>query len=261
MNEPDEIIKRQWGKGRIRGGRHAFRLAMVMREVKAHFPWGARVLDAGCGDGTLSIELIGTGYDVSAVDASQKCVARLKESLSTFVIPGDGSFSGASVADLAALPFPDSSFDAAVSGEVLEHLEDDRSAVAEFFRVLRPGGTCIVTVPANPDLFGIEDEWAGHVRRYEKDGLQKMFEKAGFATVELYHWGWPVTWLYNRLLFQRWLKGKLSGGGDPDESGEGGGLATNPVVMALMYAAFSLDRLFTWLPFGIGLVGVFRKPE
>lgn len=55
-------------------------------------------------------------------------------------------------ADLTALPFPDSSFEFAVCSHVLEHIDDDRKAMSELFRVLRPGGTAVVMVPIDMKL-------------------------------------------------------------------------------------------------------------
>lgn len=55
-------------------------------------------------------------------------------------------------ADLTSLPFPDSSFDFAICSHVLEHIDDDRKAMAELFRILRPGGTAVVMVPIDMKL-------------------------------------------------------------------------------------------------------------
>jgi hypothetical protein len=54
-------------------------------------------------------------------------------------------------ADLTALPFGDASFDFAICSHVLEHIEDDRAAIAELFRVLAPGGRAVVMVPIEMD--------------------------------------------------------------------------------------------------------------
>jgi predicted SAM-dependent methyltransferase len=53
-------------------------------------------------------------------------------------------------ADIRQLPLPDASYDVVIANHVLEHVDDDRRAMAELFRVLRPGGTALLTVPLNP---------------------------------------------------------------------------------------------------------------
>ena len=66
------------------------------------------------------------------------------------------------------LPFSDGAFDAAVALDVLEHLDDDRAAAAELGRVVRPGGFLVVFVPAFQILWGYNDEYSHHRRRYRQ---------------------------------------------------------------------------------------------
>src|SRR5579859_2648034 len=74
-------------------------------------------------------------------------------------------------ADVTALPFADESFDSVVLGEVLEHVENARGALAEARRVLRPNGVLVLSVPSGPERMGPSDRWAGHLRRYDRSGL------------------------------------------------------------------------------------------
>ena len=100
------------------------------------------MLDAGAGQGTLSVKLATLGFEVTSADASEAAVAVLRDRAPGRVVE----------ADVTALPFDDESFDAAVLGEVLEHVENDRQALAEVTRVLRPQGVLALSVPANPKL-------------------------------------------------------------------------------------------------------------
>ena len=63
--------------------------------------------------------------------------------------------------------------------DVLEHIEDDRGALAEIRRVLRPGGTLLATVPAYRWMWGPQDEISHHYRRYVRDELSEKIEASG----------------------------------------------------------------------------------
>jgi SAM-dependent methyltransferase len=104
------------------------KLEAVRRYLNA-LPPASRVLDAGCGEGVLIDEYAGR-LDITGVDANYS---------SANVVSGS----------VAALPFPDASFDRALCLDVLEHLQfdDQPQAFAELFRVLRPGGELFVSVP------------------------------------------------------------------------------------------------------------------
>jgi 2-polyprenyl-3-methyl-5-hydroxy-6-metoxy-1,4-benzoquinol methylase len=93
-----------------------------------------------------------------------------------------------------------------ISSEVLEHVENDRKAVKELWRVLKKRGVCAVSVPANPDLWDKSDEWAGHKRRYTKEGLISLFEGNGFKIEEVFFWGFPLVRIYNRFFSELYKK-------------------------------------------------------
>ena len=147
-----------------------------------------------------------------------------------------GAVASASVvqADGRTLPFPDASFDAAVLGEVLEHIEDDRGALTEVARVLRSQGVLTLSVPANPRLYGPSDSWAGHVRRYTRPELLETCTAAGFTVVRCVGWGFPMSRLYHRHVYERYLNRR-----GPAQPARGHG----PLV-ALVGALLQLDRLF-----------------
>lgn len=102
------------------------------------------------------------------------------------------------------MPYPDNSFDAVILSEVLEHIDDDQSALKEAYRVLKPGGVVAITVPhANypfwwdpinkslETLFNTHIQngpfagiWANHVRLYTQPELREAVLGAGFAVEE-----------------------------------------------------------------------------
>lgn len=100
---------------------------------------GRRILDAGCGSGPLFAELRAKGAVVSGFDQSAGMIEHARRLL--------GADADLRVADLTdPLPFPDAEFDDVVASLVLHYLRDWEPVLAEFRRVLKPGGRLIASV-------------------------------------------------------------------------------------------------------------------
>jgi SAM-dependent methyltransferase len=205
------------------GPRHELRERLLLDLFLSAGP-GPDVLNAGAGQGTLTQKLAEVGYEVTSTDVSPHAVELLH-----------GRTPGRTVeADLTSLPFADASFDAVVLGEVLEHVEDDRRALVEVARVLRQEGVLALSVPANPKLFGPSDVWAGHVRRYTRPELLDACSAAGFTVRRCVAWGFPMSRLYHRHVYERYLNRR--GPARPQRQ-------HGPFV-ALVGGLLQLDRLF-----------------
>jgi SAM-dependent methyltransferase len=90
--------------------------------------------------------------------------------------------------DATSLPLADGSLDLVVAFDILEHLVDDDAAVREVHRVLRPSGTYLVAVPADPRLWSSHDEAVQHVRRYTRSTLVSLLERDGFEVTSVMSW-------------------------------------------------------------------------
>lgn len=152
---------------------------------------GDRVLDVGAGFGRHVFECARRGADVVALDYAEDEVVQTRLTLGGMVDAGEidlERFKGVLRGDATKLPFADDSFDVVITSEVLEHIQDDVSAIAEMVRVLKPGGHFAATVPAwFPEKINwmLSDEYhapkseGGHVRIYSSTELSAKLRTAG----------------------------------------------------------------------------------
>ncbi len=91
-------------------------------------------------------------------------------------------------ADATRLPIDDAALDLVVAFDILEHIEDDELAVREVARILRPEGTFLVAVPADPRLWSAHDVAVDHVRRYTRETLSSVLHRGGFEVVDMTSW-------------------------------------------------------------------------
>jgi SAM-dependent methyltransferase len=202
----------------------------------------------------MTLALLEAGLDVVSVDASPEFVALLAERVAS---RAPDRIAPVEVGDLHALRFPDRSFDGVVCGEVLEHLDDDAGALAEFTRVLAPGGLVVVSVPANPWRYDWVDAWAGHRRRYSVEDLETRMHGAGLVDVRVTSWGFPFTGLYHRHVYRPLLRRRLARGATPPT---GGGRASQVAGRGLR-AILEIDSVFQGrFPGWFGLIASARRP-
>lgn len=139
------------------------------------------ILDIGCGAGTTLKELnrAGRGYgmDVSTT-ALEYCLQRGIDS----VCMGDAS----------QLPHRSERFDLVLSVDVLEHVEDDVGAMREMYRVAKPGGVIIFTLPAFQFLWSRRDDQCHHVRRYRLSEVKEKAREAGLQILRASYINLPL---------------------------------------------------------------------
>jgi SAM-dependent methyltransferase len=147
---------------------------LVHRALASRQP--ARVLDCGCGTGAnlhmLAPYGAAYGFDLSAVGLQ---------------IGRDRGRKGLVRASAAAVPFTSGAFDLVTSFDVLYSLDEpsERAAVAEMFRLTRPGGYAIVNVAAMPVLRGDHSILSHERRRYTRTSLHALIASAGFQVVRI----------------------------------------------------------------------------
>ncbi len=154
---------------------------------------GETVLDLGCGSGRHAFESARQGCRVVALDSSLNDVHQVKQTfaadpnINVGVEPPTGSVLAA---DATALPFPDNCFDRIIASEILEHIDNDTTALSELSRVLRPGGTIAISVPAwlsERVCWGLSQQYSapfvsgGHVRIYTSPELLAKLTGVGLV--------------------------------------------------------------------------------
>ena len=160
---------------------------------------GDLVLDLGCGFGRHAYEALRRGASVVACDLGVDELRQVRAVAGVMHDAGQVGPTDAGVGtvmletangDARRLPFADGAFDRVIASEVMEHIDDDDTAMAELTRVLRPGGTIAVTVPS---LFPEKVCWSlsedyhapkaagGHVRIYHRQQIVAMLRAAGMV--------------------------------------------------------------------------------
>ena len=138
-----------------------FLLKLIRRNLR-----GSRVVDFGAGSGTFASALHAAGIDVCCIEPDSALRERLIN---------HGLVTHSEVSRLAP-----GSVDSIYSLNVLEHIEDDSSMLAELRSRLAPNGRLVLYVPAFNILYSSMDRLVGHYRRYRRNELKKMAASAGF---------------------------------------------------------------------------------
>jgi SAM-dependent methyltransferase len=205
---------------------------------------GQRVLEIGCGVGSILAQLgsreLVAGIDVD-VEVLDVCRNRFREGHHQFFQIDFEAIPDASWNELAACRF-----DTVLSINHLEHIRDDAATARRVHDLLSPGGTFVVLTPAHQFLYGHYDQLDGHYRRYSKESLSRVLEKAGFTVESLRYFnmvgalGWFVRY--------KVLRSRVHGEGDFG------------VMNALIPIMRPIERLIPPF-FGLSVIAIARKKE
>jgi SAM-dependent methyltransferase len=148
----------------------------------------ARILEVGCGMGDLMVGLSELGYHCTGLDVSRTRIEYLRSRR--------GSRLRFEHAEGTHLPFASASFDAVISIQLFEHLHPDDAGthLREVWRVLKPGGRCLLETPnrwAGPgdvSRFFSDQPEGFHLREYSIAELSRLFHSALFSPVSVVRW-------------------------------------------------------------------------
>lgn len=234
--------------------RAALRWSVVHRIVRELHP--ESILEVGMGLGGFGARLAGLApYTGVEPDPTSFRTARDRiETAGGTVYSGDHTV----VADLPP-------FDLVCAFEVLEHIENDERALAEWMSLVRPGGAILLSVPGDPDRFGAFDVQVGHYRRYTADGLRDLLVSAGATDVEITHYSWPLGYVLDGVRDRIARRGTSPDDTTPEERTQGSGRLMQPRARAVGWAIqagvapfIALQRLRPSA--GPALIAVGRRP-
>jgi SAM-dependent methyltransferase len=206
--------------------------ALIARVVRPR-P-NSRILEVGCGTGH-NFAMLDRFGSVEAIEVDEAARAMAERRLGRAV----GS---APLPELAGVPA--GHFDMVGSFDVIEHIEDDRAALAGIARCLKPGGKFVMTVPAHQWLWSEHDRVNHHHRRYTKNGVEALFDG---SPLKLERIGYLNSLLFPAAVAAR-VAGRLSGKDDGDDT-----LPPAPLNAALEKVFAQEARLIGRVPLPPGL--------
>lgn len=243
--------------------RYLLRRARVSALVKRFPP--TDMLEIGCGAGALLIDFARAGFRCTGLETSE----RAREIASGIAHSCNGAYA------VQSLPGPDwdEKYGVVCAFDVLEHIENDKAALTDWMQWLKPGGRLLLSVPAHASRWGAGDVWAGHYRRYEKQGLINLIADLGLKIEHVECYGFPLANL-TECLGEKSYQKLINERGESNDHGAASAESgiqrdiylnqfhrINSVIGRLaMRTFFILQKLTMHTNFGSGYIVIAAKP-
>jgi ubiquinone/menaquinone biosynthesis C-methylase UbiE len=161
----------------------------IMKEAKWYNHWllsfiepylKGKILEVGAGIGNFTDEFIKYGK-VTAIDINKSYIKKLKVK---DVSAGLGNI------EYAKYFFKDRKFNTIIALNVIEHINDDKKALRNIYKLLNKNGYYVMLVPAYQSLYSTFDKEIGHYRRYDMEDIKKKLQHANFSIISIRYLNW-----------------------------------------------------------------------
>lgn len=221
---------------------------LLIWAMRRYFPTAQSLLEIGCGNGYVLLGMR-RAFPTMALAGSEIFSAGL--AFAAERLPGVDLFQ----MDATRIPFVDE-FDVVGAFDVLEHIKDDETVMAQMFQAVRPGGGVLITVPQHMSLWSQADIEAMHQRRYSAQEMRTKLTRAGFQVVRTTSF---VSLLFPLMAAQRRSKRKPNPNYSVHDE-----LAISGLANWSLERVLEVERAFikpgVSFPFGGSLLAVARKP-
>jgi len=163
-----------------------FTYRIILNVINKFLDSPKKILDIGCGVGSLSLYLASKGHRVYGIEISSNAIKSCLESAKKLGLENNARFK---IMDFPS-KIPNEKFDFILLIEVIEHLKNDDLALGKIYALLKKGGIAIISTPSkNAPMFKLGlahefDQKVGHLRRYTVDELVDKCESIGFKILE-----------------------------------------------------------------------------
>ncbi len=221
---------------------------LIVWALQRHAPAFTDFLEIGCGTGYV-LQGVAAAFPAARLCATEAQTEGLQFAAAR--VPRAAFLQ----LDARHMPF-DREFDAIGAFDVIEHITEDETVLAQMHRALRPGGSLLLTVPQHPFLWSEYDVRAHHVRRYTAGELRQKLARAGYEIVKMMSF---VSVLLPLMMLSRLIRRTAAPDYDPLAE-----LRVGAVTNALLERALDAERLLIRagiaLPCGGSLLAVARRP-
>ncbi len=209
-------------------------------------PQNANILDIGSSTGT-NLRLL--------ADLGQTNIKGLDPSPEARKFCAKKGLAEVLLGNVKNIPYEDNSVDLALATDIIEHVDEDNIALIEIFRILKPGGYLLLTVPAFQSLWGIQDDVSQHKRRYRKKGFNILVKSSGFEIEKSYYFNYLLFIpIWATRVFLKIFKPSLRAETD----------INSKLINLILLKIFKADILSAGTvrpPFGVSILTLSRKPN